>query len=390
MSQKGLAPLIIIVVVLVLAGIGAGAYYLTKQIPFISGPKQLLELPFTGIPEGPGGCRGQECQDYCARNQEECTKWCLENEEICSRAMGGGKPVPPVTAPKTKITYPKSFNIFLGADSVSEIKQAKALGANMVTLWPPTRTTDKNEVKLMMPLENLSQLVVGAHKAGLQVEIRNTFPADNPATATSVQEFTENAKVYVAEVAQFAEKYHVYRITPFAEIDNNLFGNEAKVTQVAQELLAEAREHYQGKVGIGIAAPWREANYNFSGYDFLEVSVYPKKTEGVSAFFAPPEEVSNPAASALGVIAGARKVAQRSDNLPLYIAETGVFNPGEETITAFQAPVISKEAEADYYQRFFEETKNLVDGYAIYYGGQYMNIKDDPAEKVVKEWFSRL
>jgi hypothetical protein len=41
-----------------------------------------------GISEGPGGCKGVECNDYCRENTKECDKWCGENPQECEVMMG--------------------------------------------------------------------------------------------------------------------------------------------------------------------------------------------------------------------------------------------------------------------------------------------------------------
>ena len=36
---------------------------------------------------GPGGCQGDECEEYCEKNPIECQDWCKENPETCRKIL---------------------------------------------------------------------------------------------------------------------------------------------------------------------------------------------------------------------------------------------------------------------------------------------------------------
>lgn len=44
-------------------------------------PEMIIEV------EGPGGCSGSECNQYCSSNPESCDAWCNENSDICNEVM---------------------------------------------------------------------------------------------------------------------------------------------------------------------------------------------------------------------------------------------------------------------------------------------------------------
>lgn len=291
-------------------------------------------------------------------------------------------PQEPVEPPSTEITFQKSFNLVPVGPGANPayIKAIKELGANTVTVFYAATIGREGQFP---GKQNMARLIAEAHKQGLQVEIRNSYSAEGD-PITDPEEYKKEMLSFAVDLAKFAQEHKVYRIAPFSEIDNNLFEHEEEVSETAQAILEEVRKHYSGQVGIGIAAPWRARDYDFSGFDYMSISVYPKREQTLDEYFQGNSEVS------LGtVLAGARRVAEASGIDTLVIGETGVFNPGEERWTAFEAKIVSEEEEADYYRRFFEVTADKVQGYAPAYFG-YLGVQNDPAEEVIKEWYSRL
>ena len=57
-----------------------------------------------------------------------------------------------------------------------------------------------------------------------------------------------------------------------------MFNHCDKITELAEELLTEMRKHYNGQIGVGVVASWRDCGFTFNGYDYLTVSVYPIDT----------------------------------------------------------------------------------------------------------------
>ena len=345
---------------------------------------------------GPGGCVGIACKVYCQQNSKECQSWCKENpgNDICKLLSGeimaepgGGfrsqtmEIAPP---PKTAITYAKTVNFNADQFTEQDIIKAKGLGANMITIWPGRFFKD-DEYTFPLP-ERLAPMINFAHKNGLQVELRDSYGGDG---AQNYAKYKASAVEYVAEFAKFAEKYKVYRIVPFGEIDNNMLNHCGKITELAQELLKEMRKYYSGKIGTGVAAPWRDCGFTFAGYDYLTVSAYPQKQTGMDAWL-----TTAPDINLTSVVNGARSVAQRSGISVLHLGETGVQNIEEKDPTAFgfQTVEVSKEKEAEFYQKAFSLISAKVDGLSAFYnsGTSFLGINGDPAESIVKEWFGKL
>lgn len=364
-----------------------GAQMYRKAVPSTS------EEPF-GFPSeliisgGPGGCKGSECEKFCQQNPLECQKWCKENPDPC-RLFIGGSTTEIVQPPSTIITFAKTVNLNADQFTEEDILKAKEFGANMVTIWPARIV--KDDEFIFFPERTVSSINF-AHRNGLQVELRSSFSGETP---NNYEKFKTNALEHVAEYAKFAEKYKVYRIVPFGEIDNNLLEHCNKVTEFAQEILQEVRKHYSGKIGVGVVGSWRDCNYTFEGYDYLTVSAYPQAQIGIDKWLTPnpdaPRNIENNNLALM--IKWSREVADRSSILILHIGETGVINPDDqkrEDAPAFS--IGSKEKEAEFFRKLFEQVSDKVNGVSTFYNSKfsYFSINGDPAEEVVKEWYGKL
>ena len=356
-------------------------YFVSQYVPL-----GYLKYSLKGGFSGPGGCTGPDCENFCQQNPQECQKWCEENSETCLQIMGGGfsglRTTTVIDPPNTIIDYAKTLNLNSGAFSEEDIIKAKELGANMVTLWP-AKLVSNDEFTFFPEAQGFPNFINTAYENGLQVELRGSFGGGK---ADDYEKFKTNAIAHVAEFAQFAEKRKVYRIVPFGEIDNHMIDHCDKTTELARELLTEMRKYYSGQIGVGVVAPWRDCNYTFEGYDYLTVSVYPQIQTGMDAWL-----TTQPEINLISVVNWARKVADRSNIQILHIGETGVQNIGEkDPIGTFQTVEVSKEKEAEFYEKEFTLIADKVDGIAVFYNtkGFFLGVNGDPAEEVIKDWYT--
>lgn len=392
--QKGIAHLVVIIVILVLIGAVTGIAYFEKQvsqkfdtggIPSSVSPELLKKFSSGGF-SGPGGCSGPDCEQVCSKDPQLCQEWCENNKETCNLIMGGGRfGASEVTEPpNTKITFAKTVNFNAEQFTEEDILKAKELEANMVTLWP-VRMIQNDEIIFSPEVGRLSNMINFAHKNGLRVELRSSFGGEQ---ITNYEKFRANAISHVAAFAKFAQKYKVYRIVPFGEIDNNLVNYCGKITSLSKELLEEMEKHYSGQIGVGIAAPWRDCGYSFEGYDYMTISAYAQSQTGTNAWL-----TTTPEINAHNVVSRARKVADRSSIKILHVGETGVINPDDTKREDYQSFAMeSKQEEAGFYQNFFSQISDKVNGLSVFYNSRmdYMSINGDPAEKVVGQWYSKL
>jgi len=73
------------------------------------------------------------------------------------------------------------------------------------------------------------------------------------------------------------------------------------------------------------------------------------------------------------------------------MGETGVFDlEDDRSLGGFNTVTVSKEKEAEFYERLFDQVKSEVDGVSAFYNSKYnyININGDPAEEVVKDWYT--
>ncbi len=350
------------------------------QTGFPSGFPTGIQPGFTG----PGGCTGPDCATVCSTQPKVCQEWCEKNPQMCAMLMGGGPGGSEAVKPPTAtITFAKTVNFNADQFTEQDISKAKELGANMVTIWP-SRVIRNDEFVFSLP-ERLTPMINFAHKNGLQVELRSSFTGEQ---ITNYEKFRINAMKHVAEFARFAEKSRVYRIVPFGEIDNNLMNHCEKITAFSKELLQEMRKQYSGQIGVGIAAPWRDCGYSFEGYDYMTISAYAQSQTGTNAWL-----TTSPEINVHNVISGTRKVADRSGIKILHVGETGVINPNDTKREDYKSFAMeSKQEEAEFYQKFFGQVFDKVNGLSVFYNSRmdYMSINGDPAEEVVKEWYNKL
>ena len=383
--MRKILVIILIVVGIIVVIVGAGLYYVNTIIP--------LEFVVDGLRggfSGPGGCSGPDCEQVCQENPEVCQQWCKENPEICQQFMGGGFGEFPgsgffeknVDPPDIVITFAKTVNLNANGFTQEDIIKAKALGVNMVTLWP-TRMVQNDETTFYPYVGEISQMVSFAHQNGLQVELRSSIGNEK---VKNYEKYKLSAISYVAEFAKFAEQNKVYRIVPLGEIDNDMVDHCDKITELSQELLVEMRKHYSGQIGTGIVAPWRDCGFTFEGYDYLTFSAYPQTQTGVDAWL-----TNGPEINLNSVTKWAREVADRSNIQILHMGETGVFDlEDDRSLGGFNTVVVSKEKEAEFYEKLFDLVGSEVDGVSAFYNSKYdyIDINGDPAEEVVRDWYT--
>jgi len=344
------------------------------------------------IKSGLGGCRGPDCEEVCSKNPELCAEWCQENPEICAGMMGGGLTEEIIEPPNTVITFAKTVNLVPQQYTEEDILNAKAMGANMVTLWP-ARPTKEDDLSFLPSLGNIHGMINFAHQNGLQVELRGTdvFPR-----VKNYEKYKASAILHVAEWAKFAEKYKVYRMVPFGEVDNDFVNHPDKITEFAQEILPEMRKYYSGQIGIGVIAPWRDSGFTFEGYDYLTFSAYPQTQIGMDRWLTPNPNANRQNVNENNLVAltnWVREVADRSGVSTIHIGETGVQNIEQKDPTGvFQTVEVSKEKESEFYEKMFSQMSDKVNGVSVFYNSKvaFMSVYGDPAEEVVKNWYNKL
>lgn len=322
-----------------------------------------------------------------------------------------GKIEAPVKGPEGRPKIFKSLT-FMDLDSdPMDIKKAKDLGANSVTIALNVGVYDQTfsfpqEIRgqiLTLDLKrNIGPLVNEAHRQGLYVELRILqSPQADPAKDFNQEVLVKSFAKLVSELAEFSEEYGVYQLTVAGEIDTTIhraYKNPPQRSLKVEELapfiraaLSAAKSNFKGRVGIGVASPrpyitgGSSGEIDVQGYDYLVYSYYPRP---------PDKDLSVFKSELLENIKAARKIASENGFQEIIWGETGVLDDKERMPGFFGGNSGwlqgTEDFEAQFYQLAFEESQGLVDGYSIFYSFPVFSIKGDKAEEIIKEYFAKF
>lgn len=337
----------------------------------------------------------------------------IENEKS---ENGGGQSGPcgvrdlqptPIPPPNGQPTYFKT----VGYDpsfqhEIEKLPKAKELGANVITLFIDASTDGEKIIYFNRCMQDVAEALLGnyineAHSQGLFVEFREVqAPPKKGSGFTDDTKLAEDYARFWGEVAKIAEKYQVYQVTAFGELDNSY--EESHKTDIvwtelqgkdlsflAQTVLKEIKKHYSGRVGVGMGDPrniyraGHKEGFDISGFDQFQFSHYPQvEDKKLTQYYEDMQEV----------ISTSRKIADENSIDEIVFGESGVMNPDESLPEEFvwSTLTLTEEEEADYYDRLFKESHEKVDGYnAISISGLF-SVIGEPGEEIVKKWYSKL
>jgi len=154
-------------------------------------------------------------------------------------------------------------------------------------------------------------------------------------------------------------QYGVHQFTPFGEINNqySLGKFPSRVSEFSQNLLAEVRKHYSGRVGIGTVPPWPGMDFDISGYDYVMASIWPQCDEDF--------DISNPGPTYKKYVDYIDPMLQKYGVSELILGETGVFG-------------VSESKEAKFYRLMLEQTTSYFSGYSLFYTDPTMRLRGRP------------
>jgi hypothetical protein len=309
------------------------------------------------------------------------------------------EPVAPIPRPQIEYsgyqpTAETTFSVFKGFNVASHryeenqisstVTEMKNLGANILAvelvLLLQGATIEAN-MGGKNPERHLSLLITEAHRQGLLVELRPvaiTF-ITGEVKAEEYATFLNNAKTVFRYWAKFAEQYHVYQFTLFAEADlvhRNFFDIAyyfSIMPSFCRELLAETRKDYNGKVGIGFGPPYDPMNYDLTGFDYLEMTVNLAEKLWFTNF---EEVMTTEAANVQPTLSG-------SGIATWLVGEADIVVNQSSTLDAFGNPVTDA-SRADFFSTLFRVLGDQVNGF--YINGLSDN-KWTEAKEVIKSWF---
>lgn len=432
MKIKSLILLITIILIIGLVGIPT-IYRIIEETKFPSFGK-----PFVG----PGDCKSQgECEAYCEQNPEICEEYrkeeirpgemfiksaeecerywfecktfckvpenlkscrifCKENLKLCELLPEENLTAEFVKKPNLTLSYYKGAiinfhpGVYPNYPLTLMIEDIKDLKANIIDVWIETnpkyfKGVEKSDLEANFEYQKIrrAKLIDIAHKNGLQVNLRPACLKNEAGEALSLTEFL----VCMREEAKAAQELDVYQLTLFGEIDSML--TEEKIQEYVTEGLKEAKKYYNGRIGIGFCCAVYEYDHNVSGYDFLLRSVYISSDKDLDNWMF---NISGDQINLFDKINTVRQLANNSGVKEVIVGETGVCNPnkkdpdGKDECYYMSTLPLDAEGETNYYEKLFERTHDLVDGYFVFYFFPIMSVKGEPAEEVMKEWYGKL
>lgn len=316
-----------------------------------------------------------------------------------------------VKGPTGSLKVFKSLTLMDLDSDPSDIKKAKELGANGVTIalnvgvYNQTFSFPQKVRGQHIPLDlkrDIGPLVNEAHRQDLYVELRILqSPQADPAKDFNQEVLVKSFAKLISELAEFSKEYGVYQLTVAGEIDTTVhraYKNPPQRSLKVEELapfikaaLSAAKSNFKGRVGIGVASPrpyiagGSSGEIDVQGYDYLVYSYYPRP---------PDKDLSVFKSELLENIKAARQVASENEFQEIIWGETGVLDDKERMPGFFGGNSSwlqgTEDFEAQFYQLVFEESQGLVDGYSIFYSFPVFSIKGQKAEKVVKEYFAKF
>ena len=330
------------------------------------------------------------CAEYCANHVlwDGCRDWCIKNSGACKIKF--------VEPPFEKPSYWKIGSVGFWTDAyVDDIKEINEINCNMLMIFFSTAPLSdgsldvyRDEPKEVMELV-FARGIAAAHEKGMQVVFDLEVGGPEAIPTEKREIFLENYKEFVIDWAKFCEKHKVYAFNLNSELDNEFFVSEdcketckdEAVSTLAQNLLKEARKYYSGRIGVGILDTY-SSDYNLTGYDFFTTNLPcgDGDVQGCLDFYGE-------------AILGANALKKKYNVPKFIIGEVDIFSEndatpeGKEIVQGFE--VVSEQAEADFYDKFFERYASQVDGITITYSDP-LGIKTGPAKKVVGNWFKSV
>lgn len=287
----------------------------------------------------------------------------------------------------------------------NEVKNLKNLGVNTVSIVPEYDFKENGDYQLNGRQEEILDNLYQAKQAGFAVLIAPNFMGatgeDLQSKGITLKQFEEKSQEIALYWADIAEKYQVEFFAPQNEYDNMLasaffpsdmvgpnHANPEKTAAVArwhQQVLTGIKEKFTGKIMAKLDNV--DADLNVSGYDYLGITITPGPV-GLDFFQKDlAKEYANTAQAAK--ISGAQWLVAEA-----WFPYNDQHNPSfSKTNNEGQS---LDDLQDEYYQVSFDEYLKLTGdekpaGYMfIAYLMAGMEIKDRPAETVVKDNFAKL
>lgn len=303
--------------------------------------------------------------------------------------------IKPLPRPSNEPVYLKGVNIvpYEVKNFEETVNKIRATGVNIVVINLDLVIGDDGNFSVSTGPPDLdiqrqiAKIITEAHSQDLQVELRTVTgnPEFEREGRLEYEEILQASKEYVTTWAQFSQRYDVYQFTPFGEV--NSFRTkctsdfESQVASFSKEILADIQKHYKGRVGMGFLPPDGVLDYDLSGYDYIEISIYIHSDNPYTSY----EE------GFLSMFENAQPLLRKSKISHLIMGETGIAD--ESVIGDLRFGIeVTNETEDSYYEALFQTLSPELDGMYVGYDveSQGLRVSNNDTKQKIRSWFSRL
>jgi len=296
-----------------------------------------------------------------------------------------------IPAPKTELKYIKGLIInprTKNVDYISAIKDAKRLGANLITIALEMEVNEKGGIEFSgRPGFEWKPVAIAmineAHRQGMHVELRTIAVPETKMPLNSTG-YTNYAGKFFQELGDFAQEYQVYLLTIYENIedDHNMGLYKDSIGPALRVFLGNATKFYKGEVGVGLSEKTffeDRKPYDVSGYDYVLLNSYPRyPTVPWGDYHLRINEY----------VIAAKPIKQQQGIKRLILGGFGLnSNAGAPYYTSI---VVTQEQEKRSYELIFEKQANQTDGFTVAYATRVYGVKDRMAEQAVREWYGKL
>ncbi|MCD6194740.1 hypothetical protein J7K05_00835, partial [bacterium] len=223
----------------------------------------------------------------------------------------------------------------------------------------------------------VKQRIEKIHQAGLAVELDlGTLSPQCEHEIKNKDNFIAQFPDYVQKWAKIAEEYQVEIFCPLNEPNFALRGRES---EWAQKILPIVRQAYTGNVVLKVADVGLEGA-DFSGYDYAAFDVYA-------------EDLTEWQMRLPEVLRRAEEVKSKYNLKGVYFGETGAITYRDPNDPLLAGGVFTEEEQAQFFEIFFQNVWDKVSGAFVMAWAKSSqspyNIRNKPAEEVVKKWFNK-
>ncbi len=266
------------------------------------------------------------------------------------------------------------------------IQEAKALGANIITIALETQVSDRDALEFAgQPTFDWKPVAIAmineAHKSGLQVELRLIAKRDTSRVPKNITHYVAGTSAFFKDLGDFAQEYEVYMLTIYENIEDEyaFYNYKDRINEFLPVFLGNTTYFYKGKVGIGfsdVSLIDDKKSYDISGFSYLILNSYPSAKVPWGDY---PQRVAD-------LVDVGAKLADRHGVKTVILGGWGLnSNP---TPPYAISVTVSTAQEKSAYENIRSKQIGKVGGVTVAYATKAYGVRGRPAEDVAMDWFA--